>query len=102
MYKQFHMRETNKNESRNFEIRQWYYGLYKYYLKQGLTSAEASENAYEDTSIRFCLKKGSIRKAKNQITRPSQNFPQLMLGVKSNLNILKKAISKLEETIGES
>lgn len=95
------MKETHDKEARNFEIRQWYYGLRKYYIKQGLSPAEASDHAFEETGIRFCLKKSSIRKAKNKITRPSKNWSQLMFEVKSNLSSLKKSIDKLEKILGE-
>lgn len=95
------MRATEDKELRDFEIRQWFYFLHKQYQKEGLSPSEASEQAYEDIGIRFCLKKTSIRNAKNAGSRPFKDRNRLMLEVRENIQHLKQVIQKLEKVLNE-
>lgn len=95
------MRQEEDKELRDFEIRQWFFILRNLYIREGKSEYDATEQAYEDIGIRFCLRKSSIRKAKN-IVYTRRNSTALMLNVKSNLRHLKQTIQKLEKAIGEN
>lgn len=100
MYKSFTMRQNEDIELRNFEIRQWFYCLYKKYLREGLLPGEATEKAYDDIGIRFCLRRTSIRKAKNTISNNPQNRNTLMFETKNHLKRLKEIIQIVEKEFG--
>lgn len=95
------MRQEEDKELRDFEIRQWFFILRNLYIREGKSEYDATEQAYEDIGIRFCLRKSSIRKAKN-IVHTRRNSTALMFNVKSNLRHLKQTIQKLEKAIGEN
>lgn len=92
------MRQEEDKKLRDFEIQQWFYILRSQYISDGMNSAQASEQAYDDIGIRFCLRKTSIRKAKNT-PRPVQERNRLLFEMKSNLAHLKKTIQILEQAI---
>lgn len=91
------MRQEEDRELRDFEIRQWFYILRAQYIAEGMSAGNASEQAYDDIGIRFCLRKTSIRKAKN--ARTATDRARLMFEVKSNLSHLKQTIQRLEKAI---
>lgn len=95
------MRTSEDKELRNFEIRQWFYLLQKQYQREGLSFIEASEQAYDDIGMRFCLRKTSIRKAKNAGSRSPKDRSRLMLEVRENIQHLKQVIKKLEKVLNE-
>lgn len=67
------MRQTEDRELRDFEIRQWFYLLQGQYLREGMSPGEASARAYDDVGVRFCLRKTSLRRAKNFGLRPQRD-----------------------------
>ena len=95
------MRQEEDKELRDFEIRQWFYLLQAQYLREGISAAEASALAYDDVGVRFCLRKTSLRRAKNFGLRTKRDRAGLMVEVKSNLAHLKATILKLEKAIDE-
>lgn len=94
------MRHLEDKQLRDFEINQWFYVLQKQYLKEGKTIEEATNQAYEDIGLRFCLKKESVRRYKNAGLRP-KNKRHLMIDVKANLQALKQIILKIEQSLNE-
>lgn len=95
------MRQTEDKELRDFEIRQWFYLLQAQYLEEGMSPTQASEQAYDDIGVRFCLRKTSLRRAKNFGLRPQQDHESLMFEVRNNLTHLKATIGKLEKAMNE-
>lgn len=66
-----------------------------------MSHSQASDQAYDDIGVRFCLRKTSLRKAKNFGLRPQKDRESLMFEVRSNLMHLKETIGKLEKAMNE-
>lgn len=92
------MRQEEDKELRDFEIQQWFYILRAQYLDEGMDAGRASEQAYDDIGIRFCLRKTAIRRAKNTL-RQAQDRGRLMFEMRNNLTHLKETIQRLERAI---
>lgn len=93
------MRQKEDRELRDFEIRQWYYILRAQYIREGMSATVASEQAYDDIGLRFCLRKTSLRRAKNACIRKDK--AKLMFEVKNNLQHLKQTILRLEKAMND-
>ena len=94
------MRKVEDKELRDYEIRQWFYLLQQEYHKEGMSMPEATEQAYDDIGIRFCLRKTSIRRAKNAGSKPFiNNRSRFNFEMNSNLEKLEQAIQKIKNAI---
>lgn len=95
------MRQAEDKELRDFEIRQWFYLLRSQYINEGMSATDASEQAYDDIGMRYCLRKTSLRRAKNTGLHTKRSDIKLMFEIRSNLDRFKQIISKLEKALGE-
>ena len=95
------MRQAEDKQLRDFEIRQWFFLLRNQYISEGMSPAGASEQACDDIGMRYCLRKTSIRKARNSITRSPQERIRLMFEIRNNLERFKKIISRLDNALNE-
>lgn len=93
------MRQQQDNLLRDFEIQQWFYILYTVYVGEGMNPVEASDRAYDDIGIRFCLKKTTIRRVKTKKTRFAKDRGRLLFEMRNNLSHLKQTIQRLERAI---
>lgn len=96
------MRQPEDKQLRDFEIRQWYYLLRKQHMREGMTPAEASEQAYDDIGTRYSLRKTSLRRAKNAGILPQAESNRLMFEMRNNLSRLKKIVTKLEKALEDN
>lgn len=94
------MRNDDDKNLRNTEIRLWFFALQRHYLRKGMGIKSASDKACEEIAVRFCLKKETVQRYKNEHPKTREERERCMAEAKLNLSLLKKTIEKIELEIG--